>query len=825
VRVRGDTGSSGDPSGTDGADASATATEEADAAGRSNGTVRDQGKQKPRPAPAGARALAQGLLPLYRSCQQAAARGGELAARWWWLPGRLFGAITMAPALLAIAWLIPGAGMLLAGRLLPVPMVIIFVPLALALGYFAMRQLPASWPQFGEPDVNGEPDAVLDAAAAAGWRADVPAGALLVTVAIAAGFGVWQALLRSEQVFSVGDPGVYLQYGYWIAEHGTVRIPTSASAFGAAGGLVFGSPGFYAAGASLTPAFLPGLPLVLAAGTWISGLGGALVMPAVLGGCAVLSFGGLAGRLAGPRWAPAGALVLAVCLPEIYASRAPFAEPLVQVLLFGGLSLFIDSFGVLGGGLALAGLGGLALGLTVMVWIGSLSILLPVFPVLAMLFVRRRRQAGPLGTGLFLGIAIGLSVGLVLARSYLSTLSSELHVFGLCAAGFGVVTALIAPMALPATRARVKKAFEWRPRMAGLGGDEIALPSLGLIAQWLALALPVIALIALAVRPYLQTTRGQTSPTLIRQIEALQRIAGLPVDGLRQYYEQSFNWVLWYLGVPAVLLACAGAATLGRRLVRAEFEWRFSVVAARLWALPLLIIAWSTATVLWDPAVAPWQLWASHRLAPVVLPGVVLLGVWVSSRLTTRASVLGASRLTVAVVAFCCALALAIPPLVTSLNPGLVPHASVGRYSSAVARFVSRVRLRGPAAAATDGGSAAAASALCAAIGPSASVVFVNAATAAEFEPTVRGLCDVPAASMVPGSTSAAVEQVATSIERAGRRPVLLGSSRTSVSLFGIVPRRVVSLRTTRDAEVLTGPPAGVWPASYVVWMASPLNA
>jgi hypothetical protein len=742
----------------------------------------------------------------------------------WWLPGRLFGAVTMAPALLAIAWLVPGAGMLLAGRLLPVPMVIIFVPLALALGYFAMRQLPASWPQFGEPDVNGEPDAVLDASAAAGWRADVPVGALIATVAIAAGFGVWQALLRSEQVFAVGDPSVYLQYGYWIAEHGTARIPTSASAFGTSGGLVFGSPGFYSSGGVLTPSFLPGLPLVLAAGTWLSGLGGALMMPAVLGGCAVLSFGGVVGRLAGPRWAPVGALVLAVSLPELYVSRTPFAEPLVQVLLFGGLCLFIDSFGVLGGGLALAGLGGLALGLTVLVWIGSLSILLPAFPVLALLFMKRRRQAGPLGAGLFLGIGIGLSVGLALARSYLSTVSSELHVFGLCTAGFGVVTALIAPLGFPAARARVRQAFEWRPRVVGLGGEEISLPSLESVVQWLALALPVVALIGLAVRPYLQTVRGQTDPTLIREVAALQRIAGLPVDGRRQYYEQSFDWVLWYLGVPAVLLACAGAASLGRRLVRAAFEWRSSVVAARIWALPLLIIVWSVGTVLWDPAVAPWQPWASHPLVPVVLPGLVLLGVWVSSRLTTRAAALGASPLTVMLVAICCVLALAIPPLVTSLNPELVPHTSVGRYSSVVAQFVSRVRLRGVGASVTYAGSVAAASALCAAIGPSASVVFVNASTAAEFAPTVRGLCDMPAASMAAGSSVTAVEQVATSIERAGRRPVLLGSSRASVSLFGIVPRLVVSLRTSQDAEVLTGPPAGVWPTSYAVWMASPLG-
>jgi len=102
---------------------------------------------------------------------------------------------------------------------------------------------------------------------------------------------------------------------------------------------------------------------VLAGGSWLGGLGGALLMPAVLGGCAVLSFGGLAGRLVGAWQAVAGELVLAVCLPEVYTSRTPMAEPLVQVLLFGGLCLFTDSFVVrersrAGGGLALAGLGG-----------------------------------------------------------------------------------------------------------------------------------------------------------------------------------------------------------------------------------------------------------------------------------------------------------------------------------------------------------------------------------------------------------------------------------------------------------------------------------
>jgi hypothetical protein len=778
----------------------------------------------------------------------------------WWLPGWTFAAITQAPAVLAVAWLIPGAGMLLADRLLPLPMVIIFVPLALALCYFAMRRLPASWPR---PGVAGE-------AAAARSRPDVPAAAVLAMVVIAAGFGVWQAVLRSEQVFVASDPGVYLQYGYWIAEHGTARIPVSAASFGGSGGLDYATPGFIVSGGSITPGYLPGLPLLLAAGTWLGGLGGALLMPAVLGGCAVLSFGGLVGRLCGAWWAVAGELMLAICLPEVYASRTPFSEPLVQVLLFGGLCLFLDSLvvrrrgvggdgggrhgrpGKLDGELALAGLAGLALGLTVLASIGSLGMLLPAFPVIAVLFVARRPQAGPFGCGLILGIGSGLTAGLVLARPYLASVSEQLHLIGLSAAAFGAVTVLIAPLAFPGAPARMRRACAVRLSFPWFKGERVVLPSLGFMLAGLALVLPVVVLAGLAVRPYLQTVRGQTNPAMIRQVAALQRLERLPVDGTRRYFESSLSWVLWYLGVPALLLACLGTAALGRRLVQAVLSPRSGGPgggadvssgdsddsgdsgvpsdlggsdgeALWLWGLPFLIIAWSVLTVLWDPAVVPWQPLASRRLVAVVLPGLVLLAVWASARLTARAAGLGASRTVVGLVAACCVLALAIPPLVTTFNPGLAAKPSVGRYSSGLAKLLSRARLLGLGTSATYGGSLAAASSLCAAIGPSASVVFVDEQLAQTFAPVVRGLCGQPAASMVPGATSkASLADAVNLIEQLGRRPVLVGPSGAAVSLPGITPRLAVSLRTSGDAEVLTGPPAGTWSTTYTLWLAAP---
>ena len=157
----------------------------------------------------------------------------------------------------------------------------------------------------------------------------------------------------------------------------------------------------------------------------------------------------------------------------------------------------------------------------------------------------------------------------------------------------------------------------------------------------------------------------------------------------------------------------------------------------------------------------------------------------------------------------------------TSLNPGLAKHPSVGRYSSGLSKLVSRLQFTGAGASATYGGSLAAVSGLCSAIGPGASVVFVDAVTADSFGQVVRGMCGDPAASAA-GASALAIEQVETSIERAGRHPVLLGASRARLSSFGAAPRLALSLRTSGDAAVLTGPPAGTWPVTYTVWMAAP---
>ena len=140
-------------------------------------------------------------------------------------------------------------------------------------------------------------------------------------------------------------PGTYLQAGYWVAQHGGLPIsqrrppsaePTRAWSFASTGFLSRGQlavPGGDAghADAAQRPGSGPmASPARQAVGPF-------------LGGLAALSLRGLVARLVGPQWAPAGALLLGVSLPQQYISRSTLSETALQVVLFGGLCMLADS--------------------------------------------------------------------------------------------------------------------------------------------------------------------------------------------------------------------------------------------------------------------------------------------------------------------------------------------------------------------------------------------------------------------------------------------------------------------------------------------------
>jgi len=576
--------------------------------------------------------------------------------------------------------------------------------------------------------------------------------------------------------------------------------------------------------------------LCAAAAVWLGGIPAALVITPLIGGCAVLSFGGLAGRLAGPKWAPAAAAVLALSLPEQYTSRSTFSEPLAQVLLFGGLCLLADSLvinrghrkpaatataAVTAGASAgtpvqdkvLAALAGLALGLTIFVRVDGLSDILPAVPFLGVLVAARRRQALPFGIGLVIGVGYGLADGYLLSRPYLDLEAPSLRPLALITA----LVVLLTVAGVAVTRSRTAR--------TRLGGWLTA----ARVTQWLPAAAAVVTVlifIGFAVRPLVQTVAGETDPNSIAYVAELQKLAGLPVNGRRQYYEDSLYWVIWYLGVPAVLLGAFGLAVLARRGLRALLSWQDPRATARVWALPLLIASWVIVTVLWRPAVAPDQPWASRRLVPFVLPGVILGAIWASAWLRERASRPrtaqpkpgparpgpGRPRLTPALVATLCVASLLIPTALATFDIGFT--GGPDRHLSA----------HGMAFRQIGAGELSAVNRLCAAIGPDASVVIVDSLTADRFAQVVRGICGTPAA-VLAHPTAATVGAVVTGIDAAGRRPVLLAGLQPELANYGGTASEVVNLLTTQEAHNLTAPPSRTWLIHYTVWLSRPTSA
>jgi len=747
--------------------------------------------------------------------------------------GAGFARITVLPAILVMAWLLVGLPLLLAGAFVPAPVLLIAVPVAVALAA-GLRQVPAAWPRALPGPAPAQDRAPSREAPWAAWWG------LAGTVAVAAGFTVWQFLFNSESIIVLRSPGAALQTGYWIAQQGSLPIPQSLAAFGGSHpALEFASTGFFAHGTSVVPGLMSGLPLLLAGGFWVNGTSAAAAMGPILGGLGVLAFGGLVGRLAGPRWAPAGALVLGLALPQLYTSRAPFSEPAAQVLLFGGLSLVADALTlararreqraarlvlqepateVLDGPgwerwssprfqrlisrwftppQVLMGLAGLALGLTAVVRFEGLLDVLPAIPFIGILLLRRNGTALPLSVGLAIGAAYGLADAYLLARPFVDSLQPMPELIGLLAAWLIALTlAAVELLRLPGLRHRVrallaKPPARWLPDLGG--------------------ALAVAVLAGFAARPYLQIVRGPVNREAAYYVAGLQRLEHLPVDPGRLYAEDTLYWVIWYIGLPTLLLGGFGLGLLVRRCLRALFSWRDPSGTARIWALPLAVIGWGSVAVLWQPETLPDQPWASRRLVPLVLPGLILCAIWASAWLRGRARSRGAGQPAAGLVAACCVVAMLVPTVTTSFGLGFTHSGANGGL---------RLQANGLALKRTGQGQVGAVAGLCAALGPSATVVIVDPVVAARFTQVIRGMCGVPTA-WIAGQPAGNLQAVLSGIERAGRRPVLLGSRPSQLYAYG-TPVRAMNLRTLQDPHTLTQPPTTPWPARYVIWMTTP---
>ncbi|MGO9081932.1 MAG: hypothetical protein ACLQDY_23315, partial [Streptosporangiaceae bacterium] len=276
------------------------------------------------------------------------------------------------------------------------------------------------------------------------------------------------------------------------------------------------------------------------------------------------------------------------------------------------------------------------------------------------------------------------------------------------------------------------------------------------------------------------------------------------------YAEDTLYWVIWYVGVPAVLLGGFGFALLVRRCLRALLTWHDPSGAGRNWGLPLTLIAIGSAAVLWMPDIVPDQPWASRRLLSAVIPGLLVCAVWAASWLAGLARSRGAGRVTAAAVGAFCVLALALPTAGTTFGLDLSHSGRGGGL---------RPSADGMALRPTSAGEISAVRQLCASIPPHAAVLIVDPRVAQHLTQVIRGMCGVPTAWLA--GRPAIADRVISGIVHAGRRPVLLGGRPGELTALGGHPVRIMNLLTTQDPHSLTQPPGGPWPARYVLWMAS----
>jgi hypothetical protein len=680
--------------------------------------------------------------------------------------GLFLARLTVLPALLVLPFLLTSFPLLLLGWFKPVPVIAAWLLLAAVIVPMGWRRIPsvAGGTGWGTAAVEG------------GSR--TPRWTVAAVVAVAAVFGIQQAIYHSQFIIVMTDPASYMQFADWISRHGSLPIPQDAAAFGGAPGISFASPAFYQVGSTIVPQFMAGLPMALSLGFWAGGARVALFMGPLFGAAAVLAFGGLVARLVGSRWAPLASLALAVSLPEQFTSRSTYSEPLAQILFLGGLSLWIDSqrtdhgFADVGPWRrnwrstthVLAGLTGLALGMTLLVRLDGPSDILLVVPYLGILVLQQRRQVMPLFLGMVVGLAYGAVDGLVLSRPYLHTNISSVNPMVAAFAGATAVTAL----AVMAMLMRGRGLPRVHPRLADA-----------------AVVLPFLVIAAFAVRPYLQKDW--------RKLE---------------YAPISLHWVYWYIGGPAILLATIAAAILARRCLRGQ---------APVWVLPLLVLSWSIIEFLYRPAITPHQPNASRRLVPAVLPGLILLAVWLTAWLARRVRTLSFEGLPpllervpqVGIVA-CCAVALVLPPAMTTFGLGVRDGGSFRLVADGLAFQRTYV---GEIAAVND---------LCGAIPPGSSVLFVDQALMNELAEDVRGMCGVPTAG-VQTLTREGVAADVRAIERVGRHPVLFAATHSELAPFtnGIV-RRVMTLNTAIDQRFILSAPRTTDPVRITVYRWEP---
>lgn len=412
-----------------------------------------------------------------------------------------------------------------------------------------------------------------------------------IVMALAGAVMVLGLVSPHERLLAGRDAGTYSTTAAWVSHHGSILIDSGSEQF-AGLDVTFDSPGFIANPdrTEIYPQFMHLFPVLMGLVGMTFGLHSVLAIGPIVGAILVLVTYLLARRFVGEWWALLATTVVAVGLPFLYYTRAPFSESLAMVFGLAGVWLGMRAFA--SRDKTLATLSGICLGAVFVTRIDGVLVLL--------------------GLVAFVG---GLEL---LGRDEEMQLARRMRMTALAVSMVGWVDGLV-----------------FSPYYMAYHG-RFALPvMMALLFIWV--AVPIIR----------KTALGRfAADNSVRMAHVVVASLGLwLVYAALQSTDPASTgaWLTWYLGLPLLLCALIGLLWSTHRFIS-------GVGVEQGLGVSLLVVA--AAVYMFRPSIVTDHIWAMRRFLPVILPLAVIFGVWAVEQATKRWSSYRPAVASVAVVAF-----------------------------------------------------------------------------------------------------------------------------------------------------------------------------
>jgi hypothetical protein len=430
-----------------------------------------------------------------------------------------------------------------------------------------------------------------------------------IVVAVAA--SVWNGVNHAQHLVVERDPGVYLVTAKWLSDDRGLYIDGPTGAFEDEEGIRPVGAGFYGARGNdgIDAQFAHLTPVIVGVAARIGGDIFLFVTNAMLGGIGLVVVFAAAATLVPARWAFVAMSGLAACFPFVYFSRDVYSEPVAMILLFGGF--FVWELANVRPHVLLGLVAGSLIGASCAARIDGFISVIPATAVFS-LFIAGRGAPGEQGPPLRrVGIAALVAMAAVAALGWFDVRYFSTGYYNAALRPrFGsllVGAVVVGPAVALASR------LVWRrdgSALTPLATGGLALASLvaGATALWARFIRPDGAAVEAAVA------------------------AGVDAESRRQAssvaYNQTMEWLDWYLGPVVLALGIAGLIALVWRGLQTQGP-RSSLLFSAL-------VATTTIVYLHNPNISLDQVWAMRRFLPLTLPGLLVAAAWVLAELVRR---------------------------------------------------------------------------------------------------------------------------------------------------------------------------------------------